>query len=85
MGGQVREKVCKRVRREECENLPLFLCAFIGAAAGSAYRFKKKKEKERLVRGDREADCISLVRMFVFVRRRLADRGCTSSSGRRWG
>lgn len=43
MGGQVREKVCKRSK--ECENLPLFLCAFIGAAAGSAYRFKKKKKK----------------------------------------
>lgn len=76
------EKVCKRSK--ECENLPLFLCAFVGAAAGSAYRFKKKKKKKKN-NSSREIDCISLVGMFVFVRRRLADRGCTSSSGRRVG
>lgn len=39
---QVREKVCKLFKA--CESLPLFLSALIGAAAGSAYRFKKKND-----------------------------------------
>lgn len=42
MGGQVHEKACKLFK--ECENLPLFLCVFSRAAAGRAYRFKKKKQ-----------------------------------------